>query len=309
MAGTQHSSNGDTSKQQDQQGTSNSQHPGTQHAANSTSSSGTRHISDAVGLRHAKPNKAPQQQQKQQQQHAAAAVAPFTGSSLPVGMQHEQHRPARPQQQQFPSTAAASAVAPHATDAAAKPAVAPTAADKHSSSNSSSDKPPEEQQKQDSSGSAHSASAAAVAAATAGAIPTSNLGDVSSAYQLLRMECISQTETGRLLAMLGIAWRVSAAAFISYLVLRFQPLPVSSSGSTGGGSSGAKWFFCSVHFSTVNLAVAAVLLPCATAMLVWMAFRCIDSLTSHKLWSQRRRRVVILHGVQLLAAAIGMACY
>jgi hypothetical protein len=123
------------------------------------------------------------------------------------------------------------------------------------------------------------------------------------------MECISQTDTRRLLAMLDIAWRLSAAAFIAYLVLRFHPLPSNSNGSTGGGSSGLKWFFCSTHFSTVNLAVAAALLPGIMSMSVWMAFRCIDSLASRKLWSKRRRRVVIMHGVQLTAAAVGISCY
>jgi hypothetical protein len=91
-------------------------------------------------------------------------------------------------------------------------------------------------------------------------------------------------------------------------VLRFHPLPTSSNGSTGD-SSGAKWFFCSTHFSTVNLAVAAALLLFIMSMSVWMAFRCIDSLASRKLWSKRRRRVVIMHGVQLTAAAVGVSCY
>ncbi|KAF6262015.1 hypothetical protein COO60DRAFT_1699568 [Scenedesmus sp. NREL 46B-D3] len=177
----------------------------------------------------------------------------------------------------------------------------------HSSSSSSSGSKPPGDGAPVAGAAAPCASAATVAAAAA--LPSSNLGEVSPAYQLLRMECISQTDTRRLLAMLDIAWRLSAAAFVAYLVLRFQPLPYDSSGSTGGGSSGAKWFFCSKHFSTVNLAVAAVLWPSIMAMSVWMAFRCVDSLASGKLWSRRRRRVVILHGVQLAAAAVGMSCY
>lgn len=135
-------------------------------------------------------------------------------------------------------------------------------------------------------------------------LPSSNLGDTSEQYQLLRMECISQAETRRLLAMLDIAFDVSMVAFLAYIVLRFQPLSASSS-----ASGGSIWFFCSTHFSTVNLAVAAVLLPCTTATAFWSVYRYIDSLTSHKIWSHRRFRLLVMNGTQLAAASVGMACY
>lgn len=38
-------------------------------------------------------------------------------------------------------------------------------------------------------------------------------------------------------------------------------------------------------------------------------YRCFDSWASGKKWSQRRRRLVILYGIQLAAATLGMTCF
>lgn len=48
---------------------------------------------------------------------------------------------------------------------------------------------------------------------------------------------------------------------------------------------------------------------CVAAAAVWTLYRCFDSWASHKKWSARRRRLVIIYGIQLAAATVGLTCY
>ncbi|KAF8063676.1 TIC20-V [Scenedesmus sp. PABB004] len=138
---------------------------------------------------------------------------------------------------------------------------------------------------------------AAPAPAAAGALPASNLGPVGRGAQLLRLECASPRDTRSLLAAFDVAWRVSLAAFVAFVVLRLVPTP------------GGAWFFCSPALCAVNLGVAAALLPATAATLCFALRRVARSAAAGRAWSPRRARLVALHGAQLAATTLGLACF
>lgn len=74
----------------------------------------------------------------------------------------------------------------------------------------------------------------------------------------------------RLLACLDVAFRLSLAAFVAFLVLRFQPLP------------DGQHFFCTTIVSSTNMGVAALLLPLTAATAAWTLLRCYESVLLYK---------------------------
>jgi hypothetical protein len=134
-------------------------------------------------------------------------------------------------------------------------------------------------------------------AAAPGSMPVSNLGEVTHEWQLLRMECINEKETRRLIGSLDVVLRLCSAAFIVLLVYK---VIITESPSN---------YFCQQSSNIVNATIGALCTLTAVAAAAYVGRRVQRSLVVGKKWSPRRRRLLVIYMCQLGTALLGMLCY
>jgi hypothetical protein len=126
----------------------------------------------------------------------------------------------------------------------------------------------------------------------------SNLGDTREPWQLLRMECISESETRRVLGSLDVLLRVTVVLFSVLLGLKFKEHAHDPS-----------TFFCTWQSNVLNLVLAFFTVLASFTVLAWCLHRVYRSSEARKKWSSRRIRVLSNYTLQQTTCLLGMTCY
>ena len=126
----------------------------------------------------------------------------------------------------------------------------------------------------------------------------SNLGDTRDPWQLLRMECVSESETRRVLGSLDVLLRLTVILFAVLVGLKFRQ-----------NANDPTSFFCTWESNVLNLILAAFTVLASVTVLSWCLNRVYRSVGARKQWSSRRIRVLSNYTLQQATCVLGMACY